>query len=238
MKKINKILIIILVLINLFLILLNIEFSGYFYHNDINASKYEIHGIDISHHQIRINWQKVDKNYKFVLIKATEGKDFSDKDFLYNWNKARLNGFAVGAYHFFSMTSSGKDQAKYYISKVPRIKNSFPPIIDVELSSKYEKEKVIKELVDFIKIVEKHYKKKVIIYTDYKSYTNYIKNNLVDNYLWFRDIRKTPYIEENDRWIIWQYSNRGLVDGISGFTDKNVLRKNDINWYINEQGIK
>lgn len=226
--------ILILVILNILLIIANFEVSGTFYHNDINAKKYSIHGIDISHHQIRINWSLVDNKYEFVLMKATEGKDFMDTDFLYNWNKAQLNGFKVGAYHFFSMLSSGKEQAMYYSSKVPKVKDSFPPIIDVELSKKYNKEKVIKELKDMIDILETKYNKKVIIYTDYKSYSKFIKNELKKQPLWIRDIKKHPNIEENDRWIIWQYSNRGRIKGIDGFTDKNVLRYNDINYYTKE----
>lgn len=232
MKK----LIITLIILNILLIIANFEFSGIFYHNDINARKYEVHGIDISHHQIRINWTLVDSRYKFVLMKATEGKDFMDTDFLYNWNKAQLSGFKVGAYHFFSMQSTGRAQAFYYISKVPKIDDSFPPIIDVELSRKYEKTKVIQNLKEMIQILEAKYKKKVIIYTDYKSYNNFIKGELLAQPLWIRDIKKQPKIEEDDRWIIWQYSNRGRVKGIDGFTDKNVLRYN-LDYYIKKLKI-
>lgn len=223
--------IIYLCLINIFLIIVNLEVSGYFYHNDILAMKYKTHGIDISHHQTRINWSKVDKKYKFVLMKATEGKDFMDTDFLYNWNKAQINGFKVGAYHFFSMLSSGEAQAKYYISKVPNVAGTFPPIIDVEVSRKYKKEDVLKQLKDMIYLLEKEYQKKVIIYTDYKAYNLFIKDEFKSNPLWIRDIKKYPNIKENDRWIIWQYSNRGRVKGIDGFTDKNALRY-DIDEYI------
>lgn len=226
--------IVFLVIINIMLIMANLEFSGVLYHNDLRASNYPIHGIDISHHQIRINWTKVDKNYKFVLMKATEGKDFMDTDFLYNWNKAQLNGFKVGAYHFFSMLSSGRDQALYYMSKVPIVSDSFPPIIDVEISRKYDKDRVIAELKEMIDLLEEKYNKRVIIYTDYKSYNNFLKGELKDNPLWIRDIKNYPKIKESKRWIIWQYSNRGRVDGIDGFTDKNVLRYNDMNLYINK----
>ena len=51
-----------------------LELSGYVYHNDIIAkiSGHNIEGLDVSHHQIKINWKKVDKKYKFVIMKATE----------------------------------------------------------------------------------------------------------------------------------------------------------------------
>jgi hypothetical protein len=30
---------------------------------------------------------------------------------------------------------------------------------------------------------------------------------------------------EDERWVIWQISKKGRIEGIPGFTDKNVLRK-------------
>ena len=74
MKKFLKILV--------FLIILGaaavyLEHSGYVYHNDIIAKvlHYNVEGLDVSHHQIRINWKRVDRKYKFIIMKATEGKD-------------------------------------------------------------------------------------------------------------------------------------------------------------------
>ena len=88
----------------------------------------------------------------------------------------------------------------------------------------HKKEKVLRELKTMIDILEKYYEKTVIIYVDYKAYKNFIENELVDNPLWIRNVKYYPNISEKDRWIIWQYSNRGRVYGIDGFTDKNVLR--------------
>jgi len=66
-----------------------LELSGYLYHNDILAelAGYKVQGLDISHHQEKVNWTRVDKKYKFIILKATEGQNFLDTDFLYNWNK-------------------------------------------------------------------------------------------------------------------------------------------------------
>ena len=126
-----------------------LELSGYLYHNDILAelAGYKVHGLDISHHQEKVNWTLVDKKYKFIILKATEGQNFLDTDFLYNWNNARLNGFVVGAYHFFVMTSSGEAQADFYISKVPDSEKTLPPIIYLEISTKkYKKSDLIEHL--------------------------------------------------------------------------------------------
>ncbi|WP_304178884.1 GH25 family lysozyme [Leptotrichia trevisanii] len=205
-----------------------LEFSGYLYHNDILAqlSGYKTQGLDISHHQEKVNWTLVDKKYKFIILKATEGQNFLDTDFLYNWNNARLNGFVVGAYHFFTMTSSGEAQADFYISKVPDSDKTLPPMIDLEISTKkYKKTEVIKHLKDMVDKLEKHYRKRVIFYVNYKTYNAYIKGEFPENRIWITDYKYFPKIEEDDRWTIWQVSKRGRIEGIPGFTDKNVLRK-------------
>ena len=205
-----------------------LELSGYLYHNDILAelAGYKVHGLDISHHQEKVNWTLVDKKYKFIILKATEGQNFLDTDFLYNWNNARLNGFVVGAYHFFVMTSSGEAQADFYISKVPDSERTLPPIIDLEISTKkYKKPDVIEHLRVMVEKLEKHYKKRVIFYVNYNTYNAYIKGEFPENKIWITDYKYFPKIEEDNRWIIWQVSRRGRIEGIPGFTDKNVLRK-------------
>ncbi|ACZ00521.1 glycoside hydrolase [Streptobacillus moniliformis] len=211
-----------------------LEFSGYLYHNHILSMKYDIHGIDISHHKVRLNWYQIDKRYKFVFMKATEGKDHLDRDFFYNWNKAQLTGFRVGAYHFFSMLSKGKEQAKFYISKVPIVEKAFPPIIDLEIPTKYPKEVVNKELKDLIDILEKHYRKRAIIYVTRHTYKAYIENEFLDNPIWVRNIKWYP---SQKRWDFWQYSNRGRVKGISGFTDRNAFKGTDIDEFITKNKI-
>ena len=237
MKKFLKFLVFLIIL---GAVAVYLEFSGYVYHNDIIAKvmRYDVEGLDVSHHQIRINWKKVDKKYKFIIMKATEGKDFLDSDFLYNWNNARLNGFTVGAYHFFSMLSSGVAQADYYISMVPDLDKALPPVIDLEIPLKYPKNIVLKELKDMIEKLEKHYKKKAIIYVTYHTYNAYIKGEFPENKLWIRDIKFIPELAENNRWVIWQVSNRGRVTGIPGFTDKNVLRNGTVEDLIENSKIK
>lgn len=67
---------------------------------------YEIHGIDISHHQGDIDWEllrnaMIEKcPIRFILIKATEGTSILDSKFRENFTQAREYGFIRGAYHF------------------------------------------------------------------------------------------------------------------------------------------
>ena len=236
MKKIIKL---IFILVSIIFTVFLLGITGYYYHTDTLSMIYKEEGIDISHHQIRINWKQVDsKKYKFVIMKATEGKDFLDTDFSYNWINAQLNGFKVGAYHFFSMSSSGKEQAIYYISKVPNIENSLPPVIDIEISSKYLRTEVKKELKDMIEIFEKYYKKRVVLYVTYKTYDAFIKGDFSENPIWISDKKFYPSLSDDRKWSIWQYSSRGRINGIYGFTDKNVLNNETVEEFIKHNRLK
>ena len=49
---------------------------------------YQIHGIDVSHHQVTIDWEEISKQgIDFAFIKATEGGDHMDSLFCQNWTK-------------------------------------------------------------------------------------------------------------------------------------------------------
>ncbi|RAL24147.1 GH25 family lysozyme [Thermoflavimicrobium daqui] len=215
---------IILLIVSILLLLGTLEYTGVIWHNGLFAFRYEVKGLDVSHHQGKINWNQIQENnnYRFVFIKATEGHDFIDKKFSYNWQQAQKYGFLTGAYHFFSMRSSGEDQAKKFISIVPKEKNSLPPVIDVEIHLQHDKNKVRKELRNLAGKLQQQYEKKPILYVTYDTYNQYIKGDFHEFDIWIRDILKFPTLD-NRKWLFWQYSNRGRVDGIDTYVDINVF---------------
>ena len=76
-------------------------------YGNINSPEgYSIRGIDISHHQGKINWEKLskatvnDETVDFIFIKATEGISLLDENFNDNFYQAREYGFLRGAYQY------------------------------------------------------------------------------------------------------------------------------------------
>ncbi|BCU80955.1 glycoside hydrolase family 25 [Polycladomyces abyssicola] len=205
-------------------ILAILEYTGIIWHNEWFARPYEVKGLDVSHHQGKIDWRKVkeEKEYDFVYIKATEGKDFVDDRLRYNWNEAKRQGIMVGAYHFFSMRSSGETQALHYIRIVPKEKDSLPPVIDVEIHLGHNRERVRRELRAMAIRLQQHYGKQPILYVTYDTYNTYIKDDFQEYRIWIRDIFKPPSLDERS-WSLWQYSNRGRVDGIPTYVDINAF---------------
>ena len=88
-------------------------------------SGYEIRGIDISHYQGEIDWEQLQHAMiekcpiRFIMIKATEGSSRLDPNFNENFRNARDYGFIRGAYHFWSNKSSARDQAQFFLKRVP-----------------------------------------------------------------------------------------------------------------------
>ncbi len=167
-----------LLIILIFAISIILEYYGYIWHNTIFTLGYTVKGLDVSHHQGHIDWATVasTKKYSFVYIKATEGYDFVDDTFLENYAEAKKHGLYVGAYHFFSMRSSGREQAQLFISTVPDDTAMLPPVIDIEIDTHLEASTVRSNIIEFAKILENHYGRKPILYVTYDTYNAYVKN--------------------------------------------------------------
>lgn len=59
-------------------------------------------GFDLSHHNGVVNWTKIsEQNLSFVFIKSTDGNNFIDPLYSYNWKKSQIFKLKRGAYHYF-----------------------------------------------------------------------------------------------------------------------------------------
>lgn len=202
-------------------------YEGYIRLNYPSFYTYPIHGLDISHHQDEIDWNKLDKRYsQFIFIKATEGATHKDSRFEEYRTQARAHNIPVGAYHFFTFCKSGKEQAINFMETVPIDSCDLPPAIDLEFDGNCNKanhkENLLYEITEYIDIIETYYNKRVIIYATSEFYKKYIANNFKDNPIWFRNVYSKPKLENNRQWSFWQYTNRGRISGINSFVDINT----------------
>ena len=99
---------------------------------------YEVRGIDISHYQERVNWEKLrnasigNAPVSFVIIKATEGSDLFDDNFNRNFANAKRNDLIRGAYHFFVPGVDPRKQAAFYMNVAQLEPGDLPPVLDIE----------------------------------------------------------------------------------------------------------
>ena len=191
---------------------------------------YEIHGIDISHHQGRIDWDElkdhgvIDKcPIRFVMIKATEGATQVDENFAENFHQAREHGFTRGAYHFYSVHSAAADQARFFLDKVKLENGDLPPVLDVEHKPKTQTDAEFKaSVLEWLHIVERHYQIKPIIYTYYKFKNQYLSDSIFNQYPYWIAHYYVDSVEYRGRWKFWQHTDAGRLPGIKGNVDLNI----------------
>ncbi len=190
-----------------------------------DRDRYPIRGIDVSHHQGSIDWSKVaGDDVAFAYLKATEGGDFRDRAFARNWREARDAGIAVGAYHFFTFCRPGADQAANVLAVVPVEADALPLAVDLEFGGNCGRTPdgatMRRELDAFLVPVERAYGKPALLYVT-PEFLDAYRTHLPARALWRRSILRK--LDGAAPWRLWQYHNRGRVDGIAGPVDLNVF---------------
>jgi lysozyme len=193
-----------------------------------DKNEFLIVGIDISHHQGNIRWEELKtENISFVIIKATEGGDYKDPLFKTNWVNSKKEGYKTGAYHFYRICKDGKEQAKNFIETVPNDEDNLPASIDLEFGGNCKTDKpseqILKEVNDFLEAVENHYHKRPIIYATQEFYDQFLVGQFKNHPIWIRDIYGKPKLSDGRDWLLWQFANRGHLQGIDTYVDLNVL---------------
>ena len=192
-------------------------------------------GVDVSSYQADIDMEKLkEQNIAFIYIKATEGSSSQDDRFAENWKNAEEASLLSGAYHFFSYDSEGKTQAENFIKTVGKdIKGRLIPVVDLEYYGDKEKnppvkEDVRRELKTYLSVIENEYGVKPMIYTRADIYQYYLKGEFDEYKKWISSLYTPLSLNYKDNWYIWQYYNRGGLEGYSGgekYIDLNVLNK-------------
>ncbi|KXB85661.1 glycosyl hydrolase family 25 [Prevotella sp. DNF00663] len=192
-------------------------------------SGYEIHGIDISHYQGYINWDKLQNAMiegcplRFIIIKSTEGASEIDENFEENFSRAREYGFLRGAYHFWSVKSTAREQANFFLKKVNLLDGDLPPVLDVEKKPKNQStEDFQQDILTWLHIVEDRYHVKPIIYTYYKFKEAYLNAPVFEDYPYWIAHYYVDKVEYKGAWKFWQHTDAGRLPGIKGYVDFNI----------------
>lgn len=189
-----------------------------------------IYGIDVSHHQGKIEWEKVkkwkNKKLDFVYIKATEGATYIDKTYKTNIKEAKENDFLVGSYHYFRTTSSIENQFQNFIKTIDKSKQDLIPLIDVEEKTNWTNKEFHKNFKAFLNMVENYFGQKPMIYTVNSFYNLNLSGKYKEyHFLIGRYGENAPNMRDKTSWTIWQFSETGKVEGIPKDVDIDVLNE-------------
>lgn len=188
-------------------------------------NKKESFGIDVSHHNGKINWKQV-PDVDFVYVKATEGATYVDPMYKQNIKGARAKKLRVGAYHYFRTTSSVQKQFENYRLHVKKSDIDLIPMVDVEECKKWSTVQFQDSLMRFIQLVKSHYGKAPMIYSVNTFFNRYCAPRFNNYHLMIgRYGINEPAIKGKGTYTIWQKSQAGKLPGIPKIVDIDVLRK-------------
>lgn len=192
------------------------------------VSSEQLHGIDVSHYQGRINWDEVakDPNVNYVYLKATEGVNTTDDTYHYNFRECKRVGLKVGSYLFFRPRLSAKAQFQHFMSMVDTKSQDLLPVIDAEVIKGVSVRAFQTRLLELCQLFEKEYGKKPIIYTGRNFYNKYIHGNTrLSTYKYFiaSYTFEEPQLNGDKEYVMWQYTATGSVKGIRGDVDQSKL---------------
>ena len=212
----------------------------FFYHYYKVTSKpsdfpegYEVHGIDVSHFQEVIEWNKLQAlntkgdtiHFQFAYIKATQGVLIEDNMFDENWEESKDHHIVRGAYHYFMADRNPQVQALNFIANVKISKGDLPPAVDIEEDKGKSKQEIVSSLKEFLGYLEGHYKVKPIIYSNINFIEDYLADDFKDYNFWVSHYNQ-PSLEIDDdslKCLFWQHSNKSDLLGINGNTDVDVF---------------
>ena len=193
-----------------------------------------LRGIDVSRYQGAINWLAVAPQVDFAFVKAGGGDDiapYTDRMAASNTILARQAGVRFGYYWYFSGRNSVETQlAKIAAFQLDNPGNVLPWVIDIEDATRGADD--ILSGLELAGMVETLTGVKPLIYTGawYWNPRWVLARRMgapaaVPFPLWVASYTPEAVMPYGwDDWTVWQYSDRGSVEGIAGAVDLDHAR--------------
>lgn len=182
-----------------------------------------IHGIDLSHYQGNVFWEAVGQTkMAYVYLKATEGGNHIDAKYKQNIDLAHQYGIKVGSYHFYRPKVDQQTQLENFMTQCRPEDQDLIPMIDIESTGGLSTTDFRDSLFVFLRLVEKAYKQKPLLYTGANFYDRYLLGLLGDYKVMIAQYtQREPTLKDDLDFVLWQYTGKGHLDGINGYVDKS-----------------
>lgn len=192
-----------------------------------------LNGIDIASYQAGINLENVPCD--FVIIKATQGTEYVNPDFIRAITQARNAGKLIGVYHYIG-GQGARAEMQHFVKYYNQYKGIAIPCLDWESvqNSKWRNEsyleQCIKEFIDTTGIPPIIYAShSVFPYSICKKYNcgTWVARYASNDPTGYQD---HPWKEDDISCAIRQYSSRGTLDGWGGYLDLDKAYMDAIAW--------
>lgn len=184
-------------------------------------------GIDVSQWQGNIDFNAVKKSgIDFVIIRAGYGREISQKDpyFEQNYKRAKSAGLNVGAYWYsYAISESdAKKEAQTCMQVISGKTFEYPIYFDLEEQFQFAKgtifcSSLVRAFCDTLNAAG-YYSG---LYISRSPLQNYIAADVKEKYpLWIAEYNST--LNYSGKYGIWQNSDKGRINGISGNVDTDI----------------
>lgn len=212
------------------------EYSFGSYEDDQYTSR---RGIDVSVYQGDIDWARVkEAGVEFAMIRLgftgnDSGEMFLDEYFEANVQGATEAGIDVGVYYFSQARNVDEAiaEAQFVCRNLVGKKITMPVAFDMEPLSGTESDRIhglkmldVTEIADaFCEVVDKHGYESILYGNPSWIFYHYNLSHLTHRKLWMAHytymsgLSGFPY-----EYVMWQYSDMGIVDGIEGYVDLDI----------------
>mgnify|MGYP004611446309 FL=1 len=184
-------------------------------------------GIDVSQHQGTIDWQTLKNQVDFVIIRCGYGQDQMNQDdsqFRRNADACtRLNiPFGVYLYSYARRVADAQGEANHVLRLIRGYKMAYPVFYDLEdenTTGRLSNRTIAQIAQRFGDILEEN-DYFVGVYANLYWWTDKLTDPVFNKYAkWVARYAQT--LNNPDKYDIWQYSQRGRLDGIRTSVDLN-----------------
>ena len=206
--------------------------------------KISLKGIDISNWQSNINLANIDAD--FVIVKATEGIGWTDPSFTKLYSSAKSLNKKLGLYHFARPTvnNTAKQEADTFVNAAKSVgaigKAMF--VLDWEAENKtnvsYAKEWLdtvysmtgVKPVMYMSESVTKQADWSPVVNAGYALWVAKYRDNEIDYNYDMANAGSIPNVKYWSKYIMWQWTGKGRLNGYSGDLDCNIFYGNENTW--------
>lgn len=191
------------------------------------ASQYPLQGLDLGETPPPVEWGTVRaRGADFAYLVATVGADRRDPAFEGNWAALPEAGLRRGAVHQYSLCQLAADQANAFNAFVPRAPDALPMAIDIgfrdDCTARPDRTVLLAELARFIRMVEAHTRKPVMLRIARPVERQYQLTAAIDRPVWSVANLFPPAYAARP-WRMWRASDIRRIDGIEGPVNWDVV---------------
>lgn len=200
-----------------------------------------MNGIDISESQKYINLSLI--KCDFVIVKATEGKTYTDPCFFQHINNAKKLGKLLGFYHYARPENNRpEEEVQNFLNAVGSYLGEGIPFLDWESSGKYDTDWAkqwldifyqrtgIKPIIYMSVLSCEHAYNWSKVAPYYKLWIAKYKDYGIDYNYDMSDAGSSPQPKYWDTYVMWQWTSVGRLDGYGGDLDCDLFYGEKAEW--------